>query len=108
LMASGNLNLNAWQSYQTPQSVADMQREWKEKGLSPEQQQTELKAYEDALTSASEGFHIVNEQLTSPDQAVIDLSFDGEDVVRTFIMQKIDGQWKLDDMRVAGQPVPGR
>jgi hypothetical protein len=107
-MASSNLNLNAWQSYQTPQAVADMQREWKEDGLSPEQQQAQLKAYADGFISASEGFHIVNEQTPSPDQAVIDLSFDGEDAVRTFILKKIDGQWKLDDMRVAGQTPPGR
>src|SRR5580658_2955762 len=107
-MASGNLDLNAWQSYQTPEAVADLQREWNKDGLSPEQQQAQLKAYADGFTSGSDGFHIVNEQMTSPDQAVIDLSFDGEDAMRTFILKNIDGQWKLDDMRVAGQPVPGR
>ena len=107
-MASSNMNLSAFLSYGTPQSVAAMQKEWKQSGLSPDQQQAQMKVMADSLMSASEGFHIVNEQMTSPDQAVIDLSFDGEDVVRTFILQKIDGQWKLDDMRVAGQPVPGR
>jgi len=107
-MASGNPDLNAWQSYQTPEAVADLQREWKKDGLSTEQQQAQLKAYEDGFISASEGFHIVNEQMTSPDQAVIDLSFDGEDAVRIFILKEINGQWKLDDMRVAGQTAPGR
>jgi hypothetical protein len=38
-----------------------------------------------------------------PNQAFIDLSFDGEDTVRTVILKQIDGQRKLDDMRVAGQ-----
>jgi hypothetical protein len=91
------------ESFSTPQSNAAMQQEFKGKGLSPEQIQAQLKAYAAALTSPSEGFHIVNEQSPSPDLAVIDLSFDGEDTVRTFIMQKIDGQWKLNDMLVAGQ-----
>lgn len=107
-MAAGNPDLNAWQSYQTPEAVADLQREWKKDGLSPEQQQAQLKAYVDGFTSGSDGFHIVNEQMTSPDQAMIDLSFDGEDAVRTFVLKQIDGQWKLDDMRVAGQTAPGR
>jgi hypothetical protein len=102
-MASSNLNLNAFLSYSTPEAVADMQREWKDKGLSSDQQQAQLQAIADSLTSGSEGFHIVNEQLPSPDLAVIDLSFDGGEAVRTFILQKIDGQWKLDDMLVAGQ-----
>jgi hypothetical protein len=105
-MASGNLDLNAWQSFQTPEAVADMQREFNKDGLSPEQQQARLKAYEDGFTSGSDGFHIVNEQMPSPDRAVIDLSFDGEDAVRTFVLKKIDGQWKLHDMLAAGQTPP--
>jgi hypothetical protein len=107
-MASGNFNMNAWQSYCTPRAVADLQREWKKDGLSPEQQQAQFKAMADSFTSAAEGFHIVNKQLPAPDEALIDLSFDGEDAVRTFVLKKIDGQWKLDDMRVAGQTAPGR
>ena len=47
------------ESYSTPQSSAAMQQEFKGKGLSPEQIQAELKAYAAALTSPSEGFHIV-------------------------------------------------
>lgn len=103
VMTSSNLNLNAFLSYGTPQSVADMQREWKQRGLSPDQIQDEMKAMAGSLTSGSEGFHIINEQMPSPDLAAIDLSFDGEDTVRTFVMQNIDGQWKLNDMLVAGQ-----
>src|ERR1041385_2348197 len=38
-MTSSNLNLSAFLSYGTPESVADMQREWKQKGLLPDQQQ---------------------------------------------------------------------
>ena len=102
-MASSNVNLNAILSYATPESVANMQREWKKDGLSPDQQQARMKAMADSLTSGSEGFHIVNEQLPAPDLAVIDLSFDGEDAVRTFVLKNIDGQWKFHDMLVAGQ-----
>jgi hypothetical protein len=102
-MTSSNLDLKAFLSYGTPESVADMQREWKQKGLSPDQQQSQIKAIAGSLTSGSEGFHIVNEQLPSPDLAVIDLSFDGEDAVRTFVLKKIDDQWKFHDMLVAGQ-----
>lgn len=102
-MASSNLTLNAFQSYGTPQAVADMQREWKQQGLSPDQQQARMQAMAGSLTSGSEGFHIVNEQSPAPDLAIIDLSFDGEDAVRTFVMQQIDGQWKLNDMLLAGQ-----
>lgn len=107
-MASSNLNLNAFISYCTPQAVMDMQQEWNKDGVSPDQQQARLKAIADEFISASEGFHIVNEQMPSPDQAVIDLSLDGKDVVRTFIFKKIDGQWKFHDLLVAGQTMPGR
>jgi Tfp pilus assembly protein PilN len=101
-MATSNVNLNAFKSYCTPQSVADMQREWKERGLSPDKQQAELNALADGYMSPSEGFHIVKERFPSPDKADVDVSFDGEDVVRCFMLQKIDGQWKFDDVRVPG------
>ncbi len=104
-MASGDLN--AWLSCCTTQAVASMQAEWQRDGLSPDQQQARLKAMADGFMSPSEGFHIVNERLPSPDRADIDLSFDGEDAVRTFVLQKVDGQWKFDDVRVAPQKASG-
>ncbi len=95
-------NFNAWQSNCTPEAVASLQQEWQKHGLTPDQQQVQMKAMADGLTSRSEGFHIVNEQWPSPDQANIALSFDGEDAVRTFVLKKIGDQWKFHDMVLRG------
>lgn len=107
-MLSCNSNVDDWQSYCTPQAIASMQEELLKRGLTPEQVQAQWKAIAGGLTSASDGFHIVDEQFPSPDRADIALSFDGEDAVRTFILKKIDDQWKFDDLLVAGQTKPAR
>lgn len=106
-MSGSNLNVNDWQSYCTPHAAESMEKEWQKHGVTPEQQQAGLRITADGLLSGSEGFHIVNEQSPSADQANIALSFDGEDVVRTFILKKIDNQWKFDDLLFSDQTKPG-
>ena len=101
-------NLNSWQSNCTPEAVASLEQEWKKHGLPPEEQESELKTMAAGLTGNSQGFHIVSEQTPSAEQAVIDLSFDGEDTVRTFVLKKIGGDWKFHDLVFQGQPRPDK
>jgi hypothetical protein len=103
-MKSGDLS--SWQASCTPDANTDLQREWKQRGLSQEQQEGEIKAMADTLMSSSEGFHILNQTNPSPDEAVVNLSFDGEGVARKFVLRKIENEWKLQDLLLNGQAEP--
>jgi hypothetical protein len=52
------------------------------------------------------GFHILDKKVTSPDQATLDLSFDGEGKAHKFVVQKTGNEWKLTDMLRPGQNEP--
>jgi hypothetical protein len=101
-------NINSWQSNCTPEAAASLEQEWKKHGLTPEQQEAQLKAMAAGFMGGSSGFHIVNEETPTPGQAVIDLSFDGEDTVRTFVLKQSGGGWKFSDVVFKGQPRPGK
>ena len=49
-------NFNSWQSNCTPEAVASLEREWKQHGLPPEEQESELKTMAAGLTGNSQGF----------------------------------------------------
>jgi hypothetical protein len=52
------------------------------------------------------GFHILDKEVKSPDQVILDLSFDGEGKARKFVVQKTGNEWKLTDMLRPGQNEP--
>jgi hypothetical protein len=52
------------------------------------------------------GFHILDKKVKSPDQVILDLSFDGEGKARKFVVQKAGNEWKLTDMLRPGQNEP--
>jgi hypothetical protein len=63
----------------------------------------------DSMVPAS-GFSLVGQELNSPDQATLDVYFEGESATRVFVMKQITGQWKLDgiypsQVAVAGGPM---
>jgi hypothetical protein len=101
-------NLNSWESLCTTGAVAEMTAEWQRHGLTPDQQQDELQTMGRALTSASAGFHIVNERNPAPDETDIDLSFDGEDAVRTFVLNRVGSDWKFDKVLQKDEAEQGR
>lgn len=106
LAAMKNGDVSSYQTMLTPEALADLQKELAKHGLSQEQQEKELKAMGTSLVSSSAGFHIVDETMPAPDQAVINLSFDGEGVERKFVLKQVQNQWKFQDLLVAGQQLP--
>jgi hypothetical protein len=51
----------------------------------------------DSLNPSS-GFYLVGQNLTSQDQATLDVYFEGEGKTRKFALKKIGGQWKFDNL----------
>jgi cell division protein FtsB len=52
------------------------------------------------------GFHILDKKVKSPDQVILNLSFDGEGKARKFVVQKTGSEWKLTDILRPGQDEP--
>ncbi len=48
--------------------------------------------------SSATGISVVGKKENSPDEAVVDLYYEGEGKTRKFVVRKVDGQWKLHDM----------
>jgi len=65
----------------------------------------ELKMMSESL-APSIGFHILDKKVKSPDQAILNLSFDGEGKARKFVMKRIGNEWKMADMLRPGEDEP--
>jgi hypothetical protein len=59
-----------------------------------------------ATLGPSIGFHILDKKVKSPDQVILNLSFDGEGKARKFVVQKAGNEWKLTDILWPGQDEP--
>jgi hypothetical protein len=59
-----------------------------------------------ASLGPSIGFHILDKNTKSPNEAILDLSFDGEGKARKFVMKRIGSEWKLADMLRPGEAEP--
>jgi hypothetical protein len=59
-----------------------------------------------ATLGPSIGFHILDKKVKSPDQVILNLSFDGEGKARKFVVQKTGNEWKLTDILRPGQDEP--
>ena len=71
--------------------------------------ETELAAGRKSLAETlgpSIGFHILDKKVTSPEQVILDLSFDGEGKARKFVVQKSGNEWKVADILRPGQEEP--
>ena len=70
--------------------------------LSPaERMAFQAKGAADSLGLTS-GFYVVGQKLTSQDQAILDVYFDGEGATRRFALSKIGDEWKLGGIYLAG------
>jgi TolA-binding protein len=52
------------------------------------------------------GFHILDKSVKTPDEVVLNLSFDGEGKTRKFVMQRGGNEWKVADLLFPGQSEP--
>jgi cell division protein FtsB len=79
------------------------------KGELRDQDETEVAAGRKSLAETlgpSIGFHILDKKVKSPDQVILNLSFDGEGKARKFVVQKTGNEWKLTDILGPGQDEP--
>jgi hypothetical protein len=106
LAAMNGGDLASWRQSCTPEAIAQLENEWQKHGLSDAQQKTELKGMADMLMSSASGFHILDQKTTSPDETVINLSFDAEGTARKFVLRKVGNEWKFHDLILASQPDP--
>ena len=65
----------------------------------------EAKEASDSL-APSIGFHILDKQVKSADEVVLNLSFDGEGKARKFVLKRTGNEWKLADMLRPGEGDP--
>jgi len=63
------------------------------------------KMLSDSLAPAI-GFHIVDKKTKSPDEAILNLSFDGEGKARKFLVKRIGNEWKLACVFHPGEDEP--
>jgi predicted phage gp36 major capsid-like protein len=103
LAAMSRGEVNSWRESCAPEALAKMEDMWARRGLSESQREDEIKAMASALVSLSEGFHVIDQTAISPDETMINLSFDGEGKARKFVLRKTGNEWKFEDLLVAGQ-----
>ncbi len=65
----------------------------------------ELKIMSESF-APSIGFHILDKKTKSPDEVILNLSFDGEGKARKFLMKRIGNEWKMADMLRPGEDEP--
>lgn len=99
-------DLSSWRTSCTPEARAKLEKQWDRKGKSEAERMAELKLVSEGLTAGSTGFRIIDQEMTSPDETVINLSFAGEDKARKFVLRRIGNEWKFHDMIFAGQKKP--
>lgn len=86
----------------TPEIKAKMLRQdWNQHGTVEEELAASTRKIADSL-QPSDGFYVVGQQAISPDQAVLDVFFDGEDRTRKFSMKNVGGEWKFNALGSAG------
>jgi hypothetical protein len=96
-------DVNSWRASCTPEAVAKLEKEWDKHGKSETERAAEMKAMGDAFMSSAAGFRILDQEMPSPDEARINLSFAVEGKARKFVLRRIGNEWKFHDMIFAGQ-----
>jgi hypothetical protein len=86
-----------------PEEAAALEQQPREKVEA--QMAAELKMMSESLGPAI-GFHIVEKKVKAPDQAILNLSFDGEGKARKFVMKRTGNEWKMADMLRPGEDEP--
>lgn len=79
--------------------AADEKAQWARDGNSETEIAARSKKMGALLNPASAtGISLAGKKLTSPDDALVDLYYEGEDKTRKFSMKRIDGQWRLESL----------
>ena len=90
-------------SHLTPEAQTSLQKEMDKHDGSDAEVEAQMKSRGESVVAAAVGFHIVDETQSTPEVTVVSLSFDGEGVVRKFVMKRIGGDWRFDDLLLSGQ-----
>jgi hypothetical protein len=78
----------------TPQEKALLESEGRS-----EQLETYFKKVSEMLNpSAATGISLIGKKLNSPDEVMLDLYYEGEGKTRRFLVKRIDGAWRLQDL----------
>jgi hypothetical protein len=102
LWAMNGADLTSWRASCTAEASAKLEREWAKKGKSEAERVAELHAMCDAITAGCTGFRILDQTLTSPDRAIMNVSFVGTGKARKFALRRIGDEWKFHDFIFAG------
>jgi hypothetical protein len=97
----------SWRRSCTPEALAQMENRRKQHGISEEQEAEEIKGMIFSLTYASAGFRILDQQVTSPEETIVNLAIDGEGKARKFVLRRVGSEWKIHDLIVDGPERPG-
>jgi hypothetical protein len=99
-MTQGDTNILAG-SVTSEVKAKMLKEDWTQHGTAAEELAASTKRILDSLQPAS-GFYVVGESALSPDQAVLDVFFEGEGRTRKFAMKKVGGEWKFNALGLAG------
>lgn len=82
----------------TPEAKSTLTKEtWFEHGTPAEEIALATRKIADSLRPAS-GFYVVGQNAPSPDQAILDVYFEGEGKTRKVALKKTGDQWKFDNL----------
>jgi hypothetical protein len=82
----------------TPEAKTNMTRElWYHHAPAEEEIAKSTQRIADSLEPAT-GFSVVGQEFPAPDQASLEVYFEGEGRTRKFLMQQISGEWKLNSL----------
>jgi hypothetical protein len=82
----------------TPQAKSALTKEtWFEHGPPAEEIAAATRKMSDSLSPAS-GFYVVGQNLMSPNQATLDVYFEGEGKTRKVALNRIGNEWKFDNL----------
>jgi len=80
-----------------PAMAAGMEAELKRDGGDPVAKEAEIKSMLGDFLSNAEGFHIVDQTPTAPNEVTVNVSFDGEGQVRKMVFRQFGNDWKFVD-----------
>ena len=87
----------------TPEARAGMEREWQKDGKSEAEAVAELKAMGASIADPSSAFRLLDEEAKSPDEMVANISFEGEDKARKFVLRRVGSEWKIERVLFPGE-----
>jgi hypothetical protein len=103
LATMNSSDANSMRAILSPKLIGGMDKEMEKEGFTQMQKDDHLKQMSAMMLDGVEGYHIVSEIMNAPDEAVMKMSFDGQNKTRTFIFKKVDNEWRLDNLLLQGE-----